>query len=671
MKLRGKFLVSMVSLAMVIILVLSFINYNFSIKKLEEELDDGMRLQADLIADEIDKFARVEEAKLTDITAIMAYESIFNDNAKTKNYMEYLTNNNPNVSAYYSQVENGAFVSGLTGISENSLMDRDWYKGAMKTEGVYLTKPYVDIQTGKMVATMSKQFKSQDGTKGVIGADLALDDLLKVVTNVDLEEGSHAFLIGKDGDVITHEFEEYRPKDGKFTNIKDAYGDKLDKAIAGGDMNLKERKAVSKDGNSKYYYFGEVESTGWKVGIAVISSVLTATLDRVIYTTIGASIAILLVAFAISSKVSKSITDPIKDSVAILDRIGDLDLTVEVPEEYLARTDEIGQMTNSFKEIITKLQVFMSQVAVAVETNAQTYRETMENLGVLSIQGEETSATTQELSAGMEETTATTESILASVDNITQSMNQFTRIISTMTNMAEDIKNHSEESNADFVQSRESARNKYTVAKTNIEEAIESAKEVEKIGMLTDSITAIADQTTLLSLNAAIEAARAGEAGRGFEIVAKEIRNLAEDSNEAAVKIKEITTLIASSITRLVSDAKDLISLMEDDVMEDYDKTVEDSVLNRKSGVDLSRSASEILKRANTMESDVETINQAIKEIATTIEESTKATVMIAEKNINIVESIHSINDNMNESKETSDELDHLMQDVKLQDKID
>lgn len=669
MKLKGKILVSMFSLAMVIVIILSTINYVFSIKNAETELNNRMQLEAQALADYIDEYTKIEKEKFDQIVDGINYDDQFEDVTDMDNYLKHLEKKNKNAAAYFIQLDDGRYMSSTSNMGNMNLMNRDWYKNAKKTEGIFTSKAYADIETNELVITFSESFKTNSGQTGVIGMDLPIKNLLGVVQELNVGEGSHAFLIDHDGDFLAHEFEEFRPDGEKFINIADVYDENLQKLVDLEDENsvkLKERKFNSADGNSKYYYFAEVDGVDWYVGIAVISKVMTHALDRTILMTVIAVIIISILALVISSAVAKSITEPIESSVEILEKIGNLDLTAQVNSEYLEKTDEIGQMSKSFEEIIFRLRGFMEQVKHAVETSNESYRGTILNLESLSIQGEETSATTQELSAGMEETTATTETIRTSVESIYQSMNQFTRIVETISDISEDIKDSSAKSNEEFVESRDNAKTKYTVAKTNIEEAIESAKEVEKIGMLTDSITAIAEQTTLLSLNAAIEAARAGEHGAGFAVVANEIRTLAEDSNEAAEKIKGITDTISNSISKLVGDTKDLVRLMEDDVMTDYDKVVGDSVEFRKRGITLNKSVVEILKRANSMEENVASINQSIGEIATTIEESTKATVLIAEKNISMVESIQNINDRMNDSKEESDKLDSLMSDVEL-----
>ena len=105
--------------------------------------------------------------------------------------------------------------------------------------------------------------------------------------------------------------------------------------------------------------------------------------------------------------------------------------------------------------------------------------------------------------------------------------------------------------------------NLYANTKEEIEEAIQSSKEVEKINILSNSILEISEQTGLLSLNAAIEAARAGESGRGFAVVAEEIGKLAENSNETVEEIQTVTENITKAVSKLIKNTTKLIDFLK------------------------------------------------------------------------------------------------------------
>ncbi len=671
MKLRGKILAPMASLAIVIIIVMSFINYFFSIKSFEKELSSRIETETLTISKMLNIWIEDQKVMTNKVLKDMVYFDILKEKDLAKDYLKDSLDHNELVFDYHVAVDGGGIFSLTHENCAGSFKEKEWYKGAVEnknTKEFHVSQPYLNEDTGKMMISISRYFQDKNGITGVFSSDLLMDDILKFLNTLDLGEGSNIFIVNKDGDILTHDIEELKPKEDKFVNIKDVYGEKIEKILREDDSSLalKERKNTSVDGISKYYYFKNIDDASWKIGIAMSDKIISETIVKSIYISSLAGITLLIIVIITSMKMSSSISKPIVESVRILNSIGNLDLSVNIPKEYVARKDEIGEMACAFNIIIDKLKLFMNRMVSSVQSNNTLYVSTMDNIRELQRQGEETSAATEEISAGMEETTATSQTVMAAVEEIYESINEFSKNVQIVSRVSSDMKEHANSSATEFIKARENSKSKYTKAKTNIEEAIESAKEVDKISLLTDSITDIADQTTLLSLNAAIEAARAGEAGRGFEIVAKEIRNLAEDSNEAAVKIKDITGVISSSIVRLVKDTKELIALMEDNVMGDYDRFVDESISIRDGGIKLDKAVDEISKKSVEIENNAEGITVSIQQITATIEETTTATVQIADKNVSMVGFIHDINLGMESSNENTSEMEKLVDSVNI-----
>ena len=669
MKLKGKILTSTIAMAIIIVIALSSVNYLFSFKNYKTETNSRRLLETENISKNVDNWLGKQKANIDRIVEDTVTLKVYEDPKAVNPYLESIVDSESGIISYYVQLENKGkkqFFSSTKGKIDEDYTGRDWYKQGKKSESHYISKPYIDKQTSELVITIAKPFKTRDGGEGVFGADLTLDNMLNFIASLDLGEGTDGFIITEDGEIIVHQNENFKRSGEEALNLFDFYGKELIDLTSEENASLDSRELKSVDGTNKYFYLSHIEEADWFFGTATDSKVITEVMDKSILTTVVATLLVIVLVVGGSVVVANSISKPIRKSVEVLESIGNLDLTVEVSEEYLARKDEIGDMSKVFNTIIHKLQLFMFSMRDSIDVNNNVYVETIGNIQTLNRQSEENAATTEELSAGMEETTATTANILTSVESIDTSINNFSKLIDTIDNIAKKIQAESESSNEEFTKSRDITIEKYTMAKGNIEEAIESAKSVERIGILSESITKIAEQTTLLSLNAAIEAARAGESGKGFEVVAVEIRKLAEDSNEAASQIKEITSTIETSIGKLVYDTEDLIDLIEGSVLEDYNEVVNSTEKSKKNGVTLDRAVDEIVKRSAGINEDIGNITKSIQEISMTIEESTKATITIAEENMYMVESIHNINEQMDESKESGDKLEHLISEVRL-----
>ena len=140
---------------------------------------------------------------------------------------------------------------------------------------------------------------------------------------------------------------------------------------------------------------------------------------------------------------------------------------------------------------------------------------------------------------------------------------------------AREIKERAEKLKANSEQSRINAYAVYERTNESLRLSIEKAKSIEKIQQLTDTILAISSQTNLLALNAAIEAARAGEFGRGFTVVADEIRNLAEDSKNAVGEIQAVVNEVMVSVEDLVNDSMNKHQFVDGQVINDYNILVQ------------------------------------------------------------------------------------------------
>ncbi len=359
----------------------------------------------------------------------------------------------------------------------------------------------------------------------------------------------------------------------------------------------------------------------------------------------------------LSLVISKSIAKPLEISVEYLNTISRGDFSSEVPEIFNKRKDEIGTMgksmvlmRESLTELITSLKIQSGNIESIVNS-------TLQNVNDLNANIEEVSATTEELSAGMEETAASSEEMNASSEEIERAVQSIANRTQDGAVSAARINKRAIEIKNEVVESQQKISVIFEHNKEALEKAIENSRVVQKINILSESIMQITSQTNLLALNAAIEAARAGEAGRGFSVVAEEIRKLAEQSKDTVIEIQNITNKVTKSVNDLSDSSNELLKFMSVDVGEDYKHMLnvaemysEDANLIDELVTDFSSTSQELL-------ASTEEIIKTIQQVAQASNEGAEGTGTIAEKIIYITQRSLEITKETENSKEVANKL--------------
>ncbi len=228
-------------------------------------------------------------------------------------------------------------------------------------------------------------------------------------------------------------------------------------------------------------------------------------------------------------------------------------------EEVFHRTDEIGEMSRALHKVQTEVSSMMKQIIEASQQVASSCQQLTDS----SEQSAEVSGTVANsivnVAGSCSEQFTEVENASSNIESLSQSMERFKKTIEHAGQVVSEAKGQADSGEKEVtgaVKQMELIEQSVSQSAQVIEEL---GKESDKIGTIVDAISQIAEQTNLLALNAAIEAARAGEHGRGFAVVADEVRKLAEQSSSSA---GEISSLIGS----IQEKARNAVSVMQDGV---------------------------------------------------------------------------------------------------------
>ena len=371
----------------------------------------------------------------------------------------------------------------------------------------------------------------------------------------------------------------------------------------------------------------------------------------------------IIAAIVLGIFISVVISRRLKDILAFSEAMGEGNLTVTINVDS---NDEIGnvakalnQSKENIKHLINEIMNGASDMSATSEELSATVEEVSSKMEVVNESVEQISKGVQDLSATTEEVSASTEEINASTNELANRSNDAKTSVNEIKQRALNIKGKAskdiEEGTVIYEQNRSS-----------ILKAIEKAKVVEDVKIMADSIGSIAEQTNLLALNAAIEAARAGEQGKGFAVVADEVRKLAEQSSQAVVDIQSMVGQVQIAVEELSQSGQDVLKFIDNNVKPSYEFLQSTGIQYEKDAEFVNNITEEISTSSKQMNDVIEQISDAIQNVSATAEESAASSEEISNSVKEVTFAINDVAKSAQSQAELAQKLTDMVQTFKL-----
>ncbi|WP_076538307.1 methyl-accepting chemotaxis protein [Shewanella sp. UCD-KL21] len=451
--------------------------------------------------------------------------------------------NSNTLDALLQAKQSGRFESTYFGKASGEMIDSDqsidfsdydprqrpWYQQANSTQQLIITTPYLDAIYNTLVVTLATPT-----TNGVVGGDLSINDLVNDVNQMKLPSNGFAIMMHKDGTVIA-----YKDPSKTMGHIR-AIDNDLDYRLLQQNRRANELMSIhfAPEDKDKLIWLETIPNTDWELILVLDQATLEAPLKSLLLTQLGIAAIILLVSMVSISLMMSRLLAPLSKVSQALAHIaqgnGDLTQRIEIESK-----DEVGTLAENFNLFVHSQHQLITQIRLVAHELDQKADQSLGNsheaAKELQVQQQEVTmvatavtqmaSATNEIASNAENTAAAAQQSSTSslqgqslVDNTRQSINLLADEVTQATDVISELSRHA-----------------------------------HSISSILSTIQGIAEQTNLLALNAAIEAARAGEQGRGFAVVADEVRVLSRRTQDSTQEIHDTIDTLQKTTSKAVS----------------------------------------------------------------------------------------------------------------------
>ncbi|BFM48648.1 methyl-accepting chemotaxis protein [Marinomonas sp. THO17] len=533
----------------------------------------------------------------------------------------------------YGLKSSDTFSSRGKNVLENyDVTKRGWYQTGLKTQNLVITEPYRGRSSGALLISLVQQTQQNGQFHGVLSANVNLSRIDNVISDMAVPGEGYAFIVSDSGRIISY------PETTNASNEANDFNNKMlnevDEGLSLSFIQENSQSNMLSDINIHNVDYlmssRRIQNTPWTLVLLGKKDILMAPVTELALKQALVAIALMLVSiFLMSFMIRTLLADLFRVSNALADIAqGEGDLTVQISTKS---QDEVGKLAHNFNDFVFKLRDIIKSIEQLTHTlfeqATKSTQSVEESTKRLNVQQDEMIS----VASAVEEMTSATQEIALNAEMTADNSNKTVTISDNGQKLAKAS-----------LESISQLSNEVNEASQVITELNEQG---DKINSIVSTISDIAEQTNLLALNAAIEAARAGEQGRGFAVVADEVRVLSQKTHLSTEEISGMISTLQSTTNKAVK------------VMELCHNLANTSVEDTK------KSGESFLEIANA----IEQINQMTIQIATAAEEQTSVTSEIGKNTVAVRDVSSNLLDQMSDGLKQSNDLKGLAESLRTQ----